>query len=90
MISANTNEILSLLLSVQYTHEKDTKYDYSNSPRPCHNIVFMLEGEGVITSGERVFTLHAGDILFIPKNTTYVSYWKTSPKVVIFLSVIRA
>ena len=81
MFSANMEEILSLLLSIQYIYPEDTNFDYSTTPRPCHNFVFMLEGEGVIQSGENVFHLRAGDILYIPKNTTYSSRWIASPKI---------
>ena len=82
MIHAKTQENLSLLLSVQYTHTKNMEYDYSDQPRPCHNLAFMLEGEGVIQSNEELIPLHPGDILFIPKNTTYKANWIASPEAV--------
>ena len=82
MFNANTKEILSLLFAVKYTHTKYDTYDYSNNPRPCHNFVFMLEGEGVIITQDKRIPLRAGDILFIPKNTTYISHWLAQPKVV--------
>ncbi|MBO5240103.1 MAG: helix-turn-helix domain-containing protein [Clostridia bacterium] len=82
MIYAKMQEILSLLLSVQYVHEKNVKYDYSTQPRPCHNFVFMLEGKAIIQSnGERIL-LKAGNILFIPKNTIYTAQWIAKPKAV--------
>ena len=82
MIHAKTQEILSLLLSIQYTHNKNMEYDYSTSPRPCHNIAFMLEGEALIEINAKTIQLKAGDILFIPQNTTYKAKWIASPKVV--------
>lgn len=81
-MQAKIREILSLLLSMQYTYTKNTEYDYSRQPRPCHNFVFMLEGEGVIHSNGEKIPLKAGDILFIPKNTTYKSQWFAKPKAV--------
>lgn len=82
MIHLQIQEILSLLLSIKYTHNKNEKYDYSKQPRPCHNFVFMLKGEGIIeTSNETIF-LKTGDILFIPKNTMYVAQWKANPKTI--------
>lgn len=82
MIYAKPQEIVSLLFSVKYTHTKNTEYDFSKQPRPCHNFVFMLEGEGVILSNNENIRLKAGDILFIPKNTTYKSTWIPMPKAV--------
>ena len=82
MIYAKIQEILSLLLSVQYTHNKNREYDYSTLPRPCHNLAFMLEGEALIELNTGVIRLKAGDILFIPKNTTYKAKWFASPKTV--------
>lgn len=82
MINPNTQEILSLLLSVRYTYSNNATFDYSTEPRPCHNVAFMLEGEAVIeTNGETLY-VKPGDILFIPKNTTYTSHWMALPKVV--------
>ena len=82
MIHAKMQEILSLLLSVQYMRNKNKEYDYSKLPRPCHNLVFMLEGEALIEFKTGVIRLKAGDILFIPKNTTYKAKWLAKPKTV--------
>ena len=82
MIYSKIQESLSLLLSVQYTHTQHAVYDYSQQPRPCYNFVFMLEGEGRIQANGEEFQIKKGDILFIPKNTTYKSTWLPNPKVV--------
>lgn len=82
MFYANPKELLSLLLAVKYTHATDTVCDYSNAPRPCHNIAFILEGEGVITANGKSFSLHPKDILYIPQNTTYTATWLARPKTV--------
>lgn len=82
MINAKIQEVLSLLVSIQYTHTKNIGFDFSNRPSPCHNFVFMLEGEGTIESKDETFHLKSGDILFIPKNTTYKSEWFPNPKAV--------
>lgn len=81
MINLNVKEILSLLLSVNYTYNKNEEFNYSNEPRPCHNFAFMLEGEGIINSNGNTIHLKKGDILFIPKNTTYSAVWKATPTV---------
>ena len=82
MIYANTRDYLSLLLSVKYTLLKDTLHDYSLEPRPCHNFAFLLEGEAEIKSEGNQIRLRRGDILFIPKNTTYSCRWLAKPKAV--------
>ena len=82
MIHARTKEYLSLLLSIQYTRYRDREYDYSTQPRPCHNLAFMLEGEALVESNEEIIRLKAGDILFIPQNTTYKVKWFANPKTV--------
>ncbi len=75
MINANVEKLFSLLLSVKYVHNTPDTYDYSCEPRPCHNFLFMLSGEGSIKTQGKTILLKKGDVLFIPKNTTYVSYW---------------
>lgn len=81
MISVNIQEFLNLLLSVQYIHKIDTTYDYSDKPRPCHNLVFMLDGVAEIESDGEKFLLERNEVLFVPKNTIYKAIWKASPTV---------
>ena len=82
MLHAKIHKTLSLLLSVRYAHSNTVQYDYSKQPRPCHNFVFILEGQAVIESEGVQISLKAGDILFIPKNTTYKAQWTANPTVV--------
>lgn len=82
MNDAHINEILPLLAPVKYIHTKSQRCDYSSMPRPAHNIAFMLEGEGEIGTGNDVFRVKAGDILYVPKNSTYTSHWIAQPKTV--------
>lgn len=82
MFYAKNNRIFSLCTAVKYTHTKETTTNYLNSPRPCHNFIFMLEGEGEIVTQERKIRLKSGDFLFIPQGTTYLSIWKANPKTV--------
>ena len=72
-------ETLSFCTCVLYKKNKDYSCDFSSSPRPCHNIAFILEGEGVITTETTVINVKKGDILYIPLNSTYVSNWKATP-----------
>ena len=46
----NNLEALSFCTCVLNKKNKDYSCDFSSSPRPCHNIAFILEGEGVITT----------------------------------------
>lgn len=82
MFYANPQDTFSLLSSIQYTHTQNTTYDYSKEPRPCHNFVFMLEGSALVESDGETYRMQAGDILFIPKNTTYLARWIAEPKAV--------
>lgn len=75
MWNAKLNQMFSLLITVKYAQDKISTYDYSSSPRPCHNFLFMLSGEGVVTFAGKTIHLKKGDFLFIPKDTTYVSNW---------------
>ena len=79
MFQANTKDILSLLLSMRYGYQNDFHADYSQQPRPCHNLVFLIEGEAVLTTEKTTFRLRAGDCLFIPQNTTYSCLWLAKP-----------
>ncbi len=65
--------------AVKYTFNKDTFFDYSSLRRPCHNLVFMLAGEGDIISENEHLSVKKGDILYIPQNSTYTSLWKCTP-----------
>ena len=75
----NNLESLSFCSCVLYKRDKDYNTDFSLSPRPCHNIAFMLEGEGVIISQGMEINVKKGDILYIPLNSTYLSSWKATP-----------
>ena len=81
MILSNAKETLALLLSIKYNYSKNQDFDYANQPRPCHNLVYMLNGEGFINSNGKIIPIKKGDILFIPKNTTYSAKWLANPKI---------
>ncbi len=82
MICFNIPELLSLLVAVKYASNKSYRNGYLQQPRPCHNIVFMLEGESVIETQNETIHLQPKQILYIPKGTTYISNWHANPKVV--------
>ncbi len=73
---------LSFCGAVKYSSDKDYSCDYSTTPRPCHNLVFMLEGKGTIISGDDIIQIQKGDILYIPQNSVYLSHWNAIPNCV--------
>lgn len=79
MFTTKNIDEYSFYSCVKYTSAKDYRSDYSTAPRPCHNFVFMLEGEGSITTEDLVFQIKKGDILYIPQNSTYISDWRATP-----------
>jgi AraC-like DNA-binding protein len=72
-------DIVDFCGAVKYSSNKNFSCDYSTSPRPCHNLAFMLEGEGTIISDGVTLQIKKGDILYIPQNSLYVSNWKAEP-----------
>lgn len=86
MFYAKNDEIFSLCAAVKYTYEKTTPVNYTQSPRPCHNFVFMLEGKARIHSDGNEFYLKKGDILYIPQGSTYLAEW-IAPPTAIFHSI---
>ena len=82
MFNQKTLDTLSFCGAVKYHSKQNYTCDYSTTPRPCHNIAFMLEGEGTIISGDTVLYVKKGDILYIPQNSTYISKWTAKPNCV--------
>ena len=82
MIDIELTKIFSLFRAVKYKKERDYSEDYRRIMRPCHNIAFVIEGEGKIETENEALTVKAGEILFIPKGTTYFSTWKGNPSVI--------
>ena len=80
MFYVNPGEILSVFLAVKYTHKQNAECDYSAEPRPCHNFVFMLNGEGMVHSNGENFRVRPGEILYIPKDSKYSAKWFASPE----------
>lgn len=79
MTNTKTVDEPSFCAAVRYASDKDYGYDYSAEPRPCHNFVFMSEGEGTVATKDSVLKIKKGDILFIPKNSEYIAQWKAAP-----------
>lgn len=82
MLKAHLQSSLSFLLAAKYEYAKNEQYDYSAVPRPCHNIVFMLEGGAEILSDGERFSVKAGEIMFIPQGSRYTAKWIAEPKAI--------
>ena len=65
--------------SVIYAKSVSYTTDYSSSPRPWHNIAFVLEGRGTVITEESRLEIKKGDILYIPKGCEYSSEWIADP-----------
>lgn len=80
MFNIDLKEIFPVLLSVPYSYDSDIRLDFSNAPRPHHNLLVMKEGFAQVESDGKTLCLKQGDILFIPKNSTYNSLWQINDK----------
>lgn len=70
----------SLLRMSHNTQLAGNYNDYLRIPRPTFSIAYVEEGCGEFVSEGKSFEAHAGDMLFVPKGSTYISYWKGEPK----------
>lgn len=86
MLQLDLKKILPVFETIRYVYRKDVFYDYSQSPRPCHNLVFLTDGEGEIRTNSKdgALSFFPKQILFIPQGTTYECLWKARPKCVFF------
>ena len=71
MFSFNLKEIFSFFQSCTYSMLKNQTLEYSLAPRPFYNLVVMKKGCAQIVSSGKTIEFKQGDVLFIPKNTTY-------------------
>ena len=76
MFNTKNNQTIAFCTAVKYTHKQTIITDYSSSPRLCHNLAFMLDGQAVIQSGGNQFTVKKGDIFFISRHSTYCAKWE--------------
>ena len=65
----------------RYIYEKHHVFDVSGAPRPHFCMGLILSGKGIFrdaADGHRV-TVSAGDIIFVPIGSRYVSEWEGEP-----------
>lgn len=84
MLNEKILENFAFCMAVKYQSNKDYCCDYLKIPRPCNNLAFVLEGEGSIMSDNVTINVKKGDVLFIPKNSTYISNWIAKPNCVFY------
>ncbi len=56
--------------------------DYRSIPRPHYCMGFIFEGQGIFEFDEESVTVGAGDIIFVPVGSTYISKWSGEDDVV--------
>lgn len=84
MLNEKILENFAFCIAIKYQSDKDYCCDYAKIPRPCHNLAFILEGEGTIISENLTISVKKGDVLFVPKNSTYVSKWSANPNCIFY------
>lgn len=60
---------------------RETRRNVIKEGNDCHFIGFMRRGEGYLSWDGGELRLHAGELFYIPRGTSYVSVWSGSPDV---------
>ncbi len=79
MIDSTAFAALSFFTVSKYHYTEDTVCNYKNSPRPHYCMGLVLKGKGVFEYDEGIVEVSAGDIIFVPVGSRYISHWKGSP-----------
>ena len=66
-----------------YRYERENSFDTSDCPRPHFCLGLVLDGKGVYHDCERNtdITVSAGDLIFVPIGSRYVSHWQGEPHI---------
>ena len=72
----NKKAYFSVFYVNEYHIEEEERNDFSTIPRPFYNLAFFLRGGGEITFDGKTYPIKQGDVLFIPKGSTYSSIWR--------------
>ena len=79
MKSENVKQIITSLRSTLYTSNKTYSDNYYNSPRPFYNFLIMIEGTAHFqVSPEKEILAEPGDIIWLPKGSTFHVEWRGS------------
>lgn len=66
---------LSRFVSNRYIQKTGVVNDYSSEPRPCHNLARIMTGSVELIQDRRHMVAHAGELIFIPQGSCYISKW---------------
>ncbi len=77
---------LSFFKVSKYEHFEPHICDFSDIPRPHYCMGLIFEGSGEFVSDGKKVCVNAGDIIFVPVGSTYISSWHGSPDVM-YISV---
>lgn len=80
MHAENIKQIITSLRSTLYLTQKNYSDNYTHTPRPFYNFLIMLEGEARFQINEqKCVVAHKGDLIWIPKRSTFFVDWIGSP-----------
>ena len=75
---------LAYLRPVRYVELAGATNDYRQIPRPFSSIAYIYSGGADFEQGSRRGSVATGDLYFIPRGATYISYWNGQPKTVFY------
>lgn len=76
----NVKQIIPYLRSTRYITQKNYSDNFNTVPRPFYNFFIMLEGEAhFYLSDKKVLIANAGDVIWIPKRSTFFVEWLGEP-----------
>lgn len=75
---------LVYLRPVRYVERAGSINDYSQIPRPFSSIAYIYSGGADFIQGDRSGSVTTGDLYFIPRGATYISYWNGQPETIFY------
>ena len=66
---------IDYLRAVRYTEKFGAVNDYRQIPRPFSSIAYIYSGGASFQQGDKSGIVTTGDIYYIPRGATYISYW---------------
>ena len=75
---------IDYLRAVRYTEKFGAVNDYRQIPRPFSSIAYIYSGGASFQQGDNSGIVTTGDIYYIPRGATYISYWNGQPETVFY------
>ena len=72
---------LSSIKVEKISHKREHVCDFRGIPRPHSCMALMLSGEAKFSDGENTVSIKAGDMVFVPIGSTYISKWRGEPDI---------